>query len=76
MILPVPRVIAIDDEPGLNGPHFRIWFLISISERQVCAKWGAGTDRGPYGCGNEAVREAQNRDRGYRGYLFHQAADS
>ena len=52
---------------GLNGPHFRIWSLISISEGQVCAKWGAGADRGPYGSGKEVIREAQNRGRGYRG---------
>ena len=45
---------------GRKGPHFRIWSLISISEGQVCAKWGAGADRGQYGSGKEAIREAQN----------------
>ena len=28
---------------------------------------GVGADRGPYGSGKEAIREAQNRGRGYRG---------
>ena len=45
-----------DAPEGLNRPHFRIWSLISISECQVCAKWGAGADRGPYGSGKEATR--------------------
>ena len=49
-----------------DRPHFRFSSLISISEGQVCAKWGAGADLEPYGSGKEAIREAQNRVRGYR----------
>ena len=51
---------------GRNGPHFRFSSLISIFEGQVCAKWGAGADLGPYGSEKEAIREAQNRGQGYR----------
>ncbi len=43
---------------GLNRLHFRFSSLIAISEGQVYAKWGAGADRGPYGSGKEAIREA------------------
>ena len=55
-----------DAREGLNRPHFRFSSLISISEGQVYAKWGAGADRGPYGSGKEAIQEAQNRGQGYR----------
>ena len=61
---------------GLNGPHFRVLSLISISEGQVCAKGGRGPRTGPCSNGKEAIREVQNRGRGYSGYLFHRAADS
>ena len=46
------------------------WDLVSnrdFRETRLRQIRGAGADRGPYGSGKEATREAQNRGQSYRG---------